>query len=387
MTINKLKACATFLLAISSLLGYSQKKPKLSKDTPAIEEGDYATAKMIVDAAIEHEKTKDDPQTWFLRGQVYGALDTANNEPGALEEAMKAFDKALEIDPEQKKINSLDFATGSVVNVDSKRTGLYAHYYNAAIAAYNEEDFEDASSNFETAYFINPSDTNAILNAAYSASAAGLEEKANENFKQALEAGSIDKNIFLQLYNYAVKNEDMEGALASIQRGRESYPDDIDLMKYEVNLFIQMERTDEARKGLEEAIAADPKNPDLLFALGVLKEETGEMAIAEEYYRKAIAADPNHFNSNFNLAVYVFNKANEMMKERNELGYREDKKIKAITAKIDEQLKNALPLWEKLYSLKSTDETVLETLSYIYTNLKMNDKAEKMEDELDALKG
>ena len=233
----------------------------------------------------------------------------------------------------------------------------------------------------------NPADTNAILNSAYAANAAGLDDMAIANFNKAYEAGSIDRNIFLQLYNYALKKENYEEALEAIQNGRKAYPDDIDLMKYEVNLFIQMERSDEARAGLEEAIAADPNNADLLFALGVLKEETGDDEMALTHYREAIAADPNHFNANFNLAVYVFNEANETMKERNDLGYKEVKKYDELTVKIDALLNDALPIWEKLYEIDSTDETVLETLGYIYTNLKMNDKAEKVSNELDAVRG
>ncbi len=380
----------TLLLALTiSIAGYAQKKPKpkLNKVQPAMDDGNYGEAKTIVDLAIDYEKTKEDPMTWFLRGQVYAALDTANNEPGALEESMRSFDKALELDPEQKKLSSVDFTSGAVVNVDTKRQGMYAYYYNEAINDYNEQDFEGAAGNFETAFYVMPSDTNAILNAAYAASSADLGERAQANFQKAYEAGSTDKNIFLQLYNYALKDEDYEKALNVIQNGREVRPDDLDLMKYEINLFIQLEKTDEARTGLEEAIAADPENPDLLFSMGVLQEEIGNADEALVYYKKAIASDPNHFNSNFNLAVYVFNQANEMMKERNGLSYKEEKKINELTTKIDAQLNEALPIWERLYSIKSTDQTVLETLGYIYTNLKMNDKAEKIANELDAIKG
>ena len=377
----------TIVLATLCIVGYAQKKPKVNKVQPALEEGNYSEAKAIIDEAIVHEKTMEDPEVWFLRGQVYATLDTANNEPGALEESLKAFDKALELDPEQKKIASLDFATGGVVNVTTKKQGYYAYYYNQAIAAYNDQDFESAASNFETAYVINPADTNAIVNAAYAASAAGLDEQAKKNFNTALAAGSIDKNIYLQLYNYALKAENYEEALDAIQKGREVYPDDIDLMKYEVNLFIQMERSDEARAGLEEAIAADPNNADLLFALGVLKEETGDDEMAMTHYKEAIAVDPNHFNANFNLAVFVFNQANETMKQRNDLGYREVEKYDELTVQIDALLNDALPIWEKLYEINNTDETVLETLGYIYTNLKMNDKADKVASELEAVRG
>ncbi|MEM6734835.1 MAG: tetratricopeptide repeat protein [Bacteroidota bacterium] len=383
-----MKTFLTILLATTiCITGYSQKKPKVNKIEPALKEGNYSEAKMIIDEAIIYEKTKDDPEVWFLRGQVYAALDTANNEPGALEESLKAFDKALELDPEQKKISSVDFNTGSVVNVESKKQGYYSYYYNNAINAYNDESFESAAENFEMAFYIMPSDTNAILNAAYSAAAAELDEKAKSNFEKAYEAGSTDKNIFLQLYNYAVKEEDLEKGLDAIQKGREVYPEDLDLMKYEVNLYIQLKRTEEARKGLEEAIAADPENVDLLFSMGVLQEEVGNVDTAIEYYKKAISIDPNHFNSNFNYAVYVFNRANEMMKERNALNYKEEEKIDELTAKINAQLEEALPLWEKLYAMNSTDQTVLETLGYIYTNLKMDDMANKISDELEAVKG
>lgn len=385
--LGNMRTFLTLILATICIAGYTQKKPKLNKVQPAMEEGNYGEAKTIVDEAIVYEKTKDDPETWFLRAQVYAALDTANNEPGALEEALKSFDKSLELDPEQKKISSIDFASGGVVNIDTKKQGYYAHYYNMAILDYNDENFEGASENFETAFVINPADTNSILNSAYAANAAGLTDKARTNFKKAYEAGSSDKNIFLQLYNYALKDEDYEGALEAIQMGRKVLPEDIDLMKYEVNLFIQMERTDEARVGLEEAIAADPQNPDLLFALGVLKEETGEIEGAVEHYKRAMEADPNHFNANFNYAVYVFNGANEAMKERNALSYKEEKKYDELTVKINELLNDALPIWEKLYDINSTDETVLETLGYIYSNLKMNDKAMKMQDELEAIGG
>ncbi|WP_420319041.1 tetratricopeptide repeat protein [Ekhidna sp.] len=374
----------TILLAAICVVGYSQKKPKINQALSALESGELSEAKAIIDAAIEHEKTKDDAKTWYYRGQIYAALDTANNEPGALEESLKAFDKALELDPEQKSITT--FGTTGIENIDSKRQGYYAYYYNEAINRYNEEAFEAAAENFETAYYINPADTNAILNAAYAASSAGLDKKAEENFKKSYEAGVRDKSLFLQLYNYAVKEERFEDALAIMQQGKEAIPNDPDFAKYEISLLIELDRTEEAKSELLTAIENDPQNADLHFSLGVLKDELGDKKGAIESYDNAIAIDSEHYNSNFNKGVYIFNQANELIKERNALSYKEDKKIKELTAKIEVKLKDALPTWEKLYSLNSTDQTVLETLSYIYLSLKMNDKADKIQDELDAIK-
>lgn len=384
----------TLMLAAICVVGYSQKKPKINQALSSMEKGEYAEAKSIIDAAIEHEKTKDDPKTWFYRAQIYAALDTATNEPGAMEESIKAFEKTLELDPEQKDVETVDFNTGQIVNVDSKRQGFYAFYYDKAVGAYNSEDFESAAKNFETSFYIMPSDTNAILNAAYSYSAAGNDEAAEESYKTAAASGVKDKSLFLQLYNFSVRDERYEDALAYIKTGREIHPDDIDLAKYEISLLITLERSDDAMKELETAIQTDPNNADLLFSLGVLKDETGDSEGAMSTYKKAISIDPNHFNSYFNIGAMLFNKTNALVKEQGSLNYYpgksrytadEKKKYDDLDAAIVTNLKEALPVWEKLYSLKNDDADVMGSLIYVYRGLDMNDKAKELQAKLDAI--
>lgn len=384
----------TLMLAAICVVGYSQKKPKINQALSAMESGELAEAKSIIDEAIVHEKTMNDPKTWFYRGQIYASLDTANNEPGAMEEALKAFDRALELDPAQKSVNSVDFNTGQIVNIDSKKQGYYAFYYNNAIADYNEDAFESAAKNFETAFYIMPSDTNSILNAAYAYSAAGDDEQSEASFKKCYEAGLKDRTIFLQLYNYAVRAERYEDGLFYIKKGREVYPTDIDLAKYEITLLIRLERTDEAMAELENAIQSDPENADLLFSLGVLKDETGDSEGAMESYKKATAVDPDHFNSYFNIGAMLFNETNALVKEQGSLNYypgkskyksEEKKRYESLDTQIDTQLKEALPVWEKLHSLKSEDADVMGSLIYVYRGLEMNDKAKELQAKLDAL--
>lgn len=383
----------TLVLAAICVVGYAQKKPKINQALSALEKGELTEAKSIIDEAIKHEKTKEDPKTWYYRGQIYASLDTASSEPGAMDTAIEAFDKALELDPQQKSFNSVDFATGQVVNVDSKKQGWYAFYYNNAINAYNIESYEDAAENFETAYYIMPSDTNAILNAAYAASAAGDDERAEANFKKTYEAGMLDKTVFLQLYNFAIKDDRLEDALLYIQEGRKAFPDELDLAKYEINLLIRLDRTDEAMTEIQNSIETDPNNADLLFSLGVLQDETGEKEAAMANYKKAIDADPEHFNSYFNIGAMLFNDTNLLVKEQGGLNYYpgkssykadEKKKYETLDAQIDAKLKEALPVWEKLYSLKSEDPDVMGSLIYVYRGLEMNDKANSLQAKLDA---
>ena len=377
-----MKTIVIILLTAVCITGYSQKKPKINQALSALNDGDLAEAKTIIDEAIVHEKTKENPKTWFYRGQIYAALDTANNEPKALDESLKAFNKSLMLDPLQKTTSSVDLNTGSVVNVDSKIQGYFAYYYNKAITNYKEEEYTSAADNFETAFYIMPSDTSAVLYAAYSSAETGDDKRAKDNFNKSYDAGVRNRTIFLQLYNYAVRDENYEEGLEIVRRAREVYPSDIEFITYEINLLIRLKRVEEAEKGLEKAIVDEPNNADLLFSLGVLKEESGDVEAAMESYNKAVKVDPNHYNSIFNIGVSIFNEATTLIKERNALNFKERTKINELTTKINKQLKNSLPMWEKLYSLNSTDQTVLETLAYIYSNLKMKEEAEKIAEEL-----
>ncbi|MEM9896439.1 MAG: tetratricopeptide repeat protein, partial [Bacteroidota bacterium] len=358
------------MLAVAAMTAVGQKKPKIGKAKSALEKAEYAEAKTIIDAAIDFEKTKNDPKTWYYRGQIYMALDTAMQQEGAIETAMEAYKKALELDPEQSKVS--EFTGTGIANVDTKVQEYYAYYYNNGLASYEAEKFAEASTAFDKAFFITPSDTNAIINSAYAAMNADNIEKAASSFKKALDAGARERGIYLRLYNFALQAEDLESALEAIRMGKKEHPQDVDLMKFEVNLLIQLKKADEAIGELLKAIELEPDNADLYFSLGVLREELGEKDAAIESYKKAIAIDQDHFNSSFNLAVFTFNVANEMIKERNDLSYKEVKKSDELKAKIDAQLTEALPLWERLYDLKPKDQTVLETLSYIYTFLKMD---------------
>lgn len=386
------------LLTIISILAVAfsmaQKKPNVNKAQNALQDGDYAFAKSEIERATEYEKTKDDAKTWFVRGMIYMTLDTAEIESGVYETAMASFDKALELDPEQNEkgnypgfTTNLQAASTGMGYIDYAKNNYYAYYYNKALEDYNAENYSMAADGFETAYAIYPSDTNAILNAAYAANLAGDDEAARRNFEKSLDAGIKDKNVFLQLYNYSVQEKDYEKALEIVRKAKKAYPDDPDFSKYEIGLLIELDMVDDAMKEAKASIDNNPNNPELYFSYATLLEETGNPEEAEKQYKKALEIDPDHYNCNFNLGVLVFNRSQGLIKERNALGYKEKDKINELTEKINAQLEAALPIWEKLYNLDATDSTVLETLNYIYTNLGINDKAKKMQDELETLGG
>ncbi len=60
-------------------------------------------AKADIEAALAHEKTKDDAKTWYVKGKIYEALATKNKSAADAEVAFEAFKKPSRSTPNSRK--------------------------------------------------------------------------------------------------------------------------------------------------------------------------------------------------------------------------------------------------------------------------------------------
>ena len=239
---------------------------------------------------------------------------------------------------------------------------------------------------------IKPNDTNSVINAGYAAVQAKMYDQAKNSFYKAIELGSTDKDVRLILiYVVSTGQKLLEESLEIIRDARVLYPSDNELARQEINILIQLDRSEEATTNLIKAIEAEPDDPNLHFTLGILHEEIGlkvdseaekseRIELARKAYTAAINADPNYYNGHYNLGVLAMTEVNIYIKEQNALGYSKVdlKKAKELEPIIQEKLSLALPLWEKTVLLKDDEIPALETLVYLYTMKKMYDKAESI---------
>ena len=337
--------------------------------------GDLVQAKENIDEAIVHEKTLDKGRTWFVYGQVYE--DIFNSEDPAVQglaenplaEAIKGYNKAQELDREGSNYHTL-----AGFNLDNLWGGLL----NRGATAFQEEDNAEAIKWFDKAKMIKPEDTTAYLYAGIAAQ--GIEEydAVLENFKSLIELGYENLDVYNSVIYYTrAHSMDTVGALDWTQKAREVFPDDDNLRKQEVNLLIQTGRIEDAKNGLEEAIAKEPDNANLLFNLGYLYEELGDEENAIANYEKAIEADPNYFDAVYNVGVLYYNRAADLYKEANDLPIREyDRRGKALEDEAKENLRLSMPYLEKSAEIRPEEAIIWNTLSTIYTRLGMSDKAQ-----------
>lgn len=378
--------------AVIALSSFAQKKPKIAQAETLWKEGSLLDAKAIVDEGITHEKTMGDSKTWFIRGLVYSALDTSSNaayntassEP--MKEAMAAFAKASEL-----KKSGENFTTtplGLPITQSQVIEGLWSHYINAGVEAFQNEESEKAANSFEMSQVVLP---DSLIGYYYAGLASlGIEEfdRSLNNFLGYIERDGDEIDAYERaIYLLSNVKKDNEKAFELVEKGKAKFPGSKSMSEWEFRLLYAMDKIDEAIEQLKGQITADPTNAELRFNLGVMYESAEKFDLAKEQYIGAIKVDPDYYNANFNLGVMYRNGIVEISKEKNNLGYSkaDQARDKELTAELIKACEEALPFWEKCNSLQPDEQTTLETLQYIYMQQKDYDKAEVISKQMEDL--
>lgn len=148
-----------------------------------------------------------------------------------------------------------------------------------------------------------PKDPN-LLHLAGLASMAGSEhQQAIKYFKASLTAQANQPEVLNNLANACLKVDLVEEAETYYRRALELKADYVEAWKNLGLLLLSRQYYTDARAALHQADQLNPANPSILTALGNVCRESGAYRVAAEYYRKALAADPNYVNANYNLGL------------------------------------------------------------------------------------
>ena len=378
---RKLTSIFIILLAIQTV-SFGQNK-NVRKAGNALEKGELAEAKSLIDPAISDDQTKDEADTWLLYGQVYQAIgdDSTNSvqvdQP--YEKAMEGYNKAMELDDE----GSSDYTLA-----EQMKEQVWANAVNKGAKLYSDKDYENAITYFDVAKMAKPQDTTAYIYAGISAQQAGELADAAENYAFLVDSLDYTSKDFYNslIYIYLVEQKDSQKALNYLQKAQEVFPDDPEFLKQEITVLINNQEYDKAEQQLTKAIESEPDNAILYYNRGYLYEQMDNGEQAVENYKKAAELDPQYFDATFNLAAYYYNQAAETLQKANNMDLKEyEEKGAAIEDSAKVFFEKALPALEKSMELKPDDEKVLTTLQTVYTRLGMEAKAEEVQTKLDSM--
>jgi len=384
---------------------------KTDEETAALQK-----AKAAIDAAVANPDTKDNAKAWYTKAAVYIAmqenesLKTGNPYAAGVEALKKCFalDKKYATDPESVPV---------II-----RGAYYA--FNDGVNAYNSSQFEPSLKAMGDALFLLGPDKDKRFSAqpaadtiraqakmisGYDAFYSGKNEDAIAFLKEASQSPYLGNqpNVYLVLAQAYEKAGNKEQQLAVLEEGKKKYPAEENLANAELNYYITSGKQDEAIKKLEDAVAKDPNNPDLIFNLGIVYDgiahpKGGKAPVnaadysqkAEDALQKALALAPEKSSYNFQLGAHYYNQAAEINTVMNNM--EDQAKYNALLKQRDGLFAKALPLLEKSKSLYAAEGKLsaedrnlyvqnLQALAKIYAIQNKLDEAKAVTDTLNNL--
>lgn len=297
-----------FVFALSSFWNFAQPS-KVVNAYMYYQEDNLIQAKEEIDAAIDHDKTKNQAKTWYYRGliyqQIYGNLiqDEEKNfgisKEDALKEAIASFRKALTFDTSRIDAKNLEYRY--LICADLA--------FQLGVEQYNAQDYEQAATFFTECVDIKDSqgttDSLAIYNSALSYENSRQFDKAIVYYQKCQTLNyqrEISKKSIITLL---IQVGDTDKAINMIQESLKT-DSDPQIRLLLINAYLSKGYHTEALNELELAIDNDPENTQLYFMKGSLldKLQSSEAATA---YEKALEIDPNFSDALYNLGAHYYN--------------------------------------------------------------------------------
>ena len=184
--------------------------------------------------------------------------------------------------------------------------------------------------------------------------------------------GEIYKNVALILLEKG-KTEEAKAAFAEAIKEN---PNDMSLKMNEANLYLKLKDNATYKAKVATILEKEPNNADLVYNLGVVAMDAGQLSEAETFFNRAIAIKPDYSNAYLNLAGIKLMGDEKIVAEMNKLGTSEkdNKRYEVLKKQRTESFNGAMPSLEKAYALDPTNEAVIENLYSVYNFLELTDK-------------
>jgi tetratricopeptide (TPR) repeat protein len=407
---KKLAIALLFLIPLS-VLAQKEIKPSVTKAEKALKAGKFDEAKSIIDVTIANQEfmvdkkgapSKSAAKAWYLKGLIYAAIDTTKEvkfkslEAEPYKVAVEAFAKSKEIGKGELTFLSDDMGLPILnTQLDGK---LAQAYLNVSMKAYQDDkDFKKAFEYMQRVVYFLPNDTTMLLNAGvYFAPSAEEYDQALNYIDKYHAAGGVNPDSYIQkLSIYLNKKKDYEKALSVTQDLMKRFPNNADFPKYELDIYIKMNKLPEAKAAMEKSAIANPKDIESRYYLGVISNEMKDPVEAKKWFNEVLKLNPDHYEATASLADMSYKDVRKVREERNDISGTKDadlKKRAELFKLIEVKLKESVPYWEKCETLKPDEETVLYGLLSVYGDLAnydevvYNPKLEKLKKKMKSLK-
>jgi tetratricopeptide (TPR) repeat protein len=381
-----MKKTTLLLLAVIFSAAAMAQKGKITAAETFIREGAFDKAKAAIEEAIAHPKSMGLAKTYYVKGKLcQAAFDSGDPKfmdlyPDMLMEAYNNFEKAIQLDPKLKNVIIRDNAYALLGN----------SLLNDAINKFNERDFKGAMKSFERNVMVSANemyvgvvDTLVIFNAGLAAYNAEMYDEAIAHFRTCTESGTEDTKPYIFISDSYLKMKDTLKAEAVLMEGYQAYPDTLDIILQATQFYLDANKNDKAFEFVHKAMEKDPENYILYLVEGSLFMKTEEYSKAIESLKTSLSKKPDQFESNYNIGLCYVSIANNMLNEANLIA--DNKEYELAKAKAFEEMQKAVPFFLEAEKANPTSLATLEFLREIYLKLKMMPEFEAYKAKVDNL--
>jgi len=367
-----MKKITFVLMAVMISVAASAQKGKITAAESFIAQGAFDKAKEAIETAIANPKSAVLAKTFYVKGKLcQAAFDSGNPKftelyPDILNEALKNFGKAMEMDPKMKNILIKDNAYAMLGN----------SFLNDAIAKFSAKDYVGALKAFESNVKISESDvyvgmvdTLVIFNAGLAAYNAGLYEEAIKHFRTCTVSGTEDTKPYIFISDSYLKMKDTISAETALTEGVTAYPDTLDIILQATQFYLDSDNSEKAFQFVNKAMEKDPGNYILYLVEGSLYMKTMDFPKAIASMQKSLELNPTQFESNYNIGLSYVSIANQLLTDANMIA--DNKEYEAAKNRAFDKMKEAVPYFLKAEQANPTSLATLEFLREIYLKVKM----------------
>jgi|TARA_B100001142_G_scaffold76689_2_gene77448 tetratricopeptide (TPR) repeat protein len=434
----KMKKVA-FLTSLVISVACLGQAPSVSSAKIALDRGDLTEAKKYIDeAAIKISELSEEelnsgripkllPKYYLYRGNIYNALYNSpeNTQNTYLDVVKESFEKCVSVEEKNGKKRYSKDAIAQLPNLGSDYVKL------AESLNFNEGDKAGSVKAYESAFsireYIGTLDTMTLSYIGFLSQdnkdfskARGIYEKLIElDYKNITWSGvliedgkrypfpdkktldnyvsseratdperseSTQHEIYIQLLWVLMELEDLEAYDELLITARSRFPKNDDLLKMQLQAYLDKEDYDGALSNLEEALVSDPSNALYLYNAGfIYHQKKKDESKGREYYTRAMEADDKYLDAIYMLGLMHIDQSNVVVEKINKLGRSEKTKYNNYTKEKNDELTKALSFFEKAYVINSKDEATLEALKEVYYKLGKYDDAKRIMSELSDL--
>ncbi len=383
-------------------------------------------AKEAIDMALTNEDTKKQGKTWAYKARIhynyYNAafmaeakkleptvadkkerndLAYGNTPTTEFELANEAVDKIKDVDPKYMETIQDGFTKGtSELSEDDIKFTLVATQMkmeagNIAAGKYKAKKYDEAADYFYKNAYLNMAmtrkkDTANFYNACVAAGKSKIPAKILEYNKKMIDLKISTPYNFQSMYNANLSKGDTTAAMEILKKGRSTFPQDMDLLNTETNIFLAKGKQQEAIGNLSASIDKDPTNALFYLVRGNIFDNmanpkdpaTGKdkdkpanfdelFVKAETDYKKVIELNPANkehlYNSLYNLGAMYNNLGGYYQTKASSLPLTEAKtKGKELETKSQDNYKKAIPHLEQALTIKPEDKATMSALRKLY---------------------